>query len=148
MPDTEPKINASDWILSISTDGGVTYKPVACLTDNDFSSEIPEIDVSSKCGPAFLPGVKLKQPITASGWTIDQGLNPSKVSADELYDLHVNQTVVGLMIGPADLTTGVTYYTGDGFITNWKETGSYGDAVKFDITATISEPPMTPHREY
>lgn len=142
-----PYIGSRDWILAQSDDGN-TFIPVACLTTNDLDSKTPPIDVSSKCGNVFLAGVKNDQKITASGFTIDQYGQPSKASAAKLYALHTAGTNSYWRVGPAAPVTGDNYYTGQGVVTDWKETAKDGEANTFDITIQVSAPPMTPHNAY
>ena len=138
----ETKIKARDWILSISEDGGTTYKPLACLTSMELASTNSPIDVNSQCGNEMLPGDIFDQSISAEGFSIIQTGTPGKVSALKLYDLHTDKTSVKAKIARASEVAGDPSYTGDVFVSEYNETGTDGEAVTFTVTLTVAAPPL------
>ena len=137
------KISSRDWLLFISVDSGVTYKPAACLTSNDFQSTLNVIDTSSKCGNEMNPGVKFDQKITLEGWTATETGAPTEYSTSGLYDLHTAKTVINWKIGKALPVTGDYYFTGDGFISDLTETAKDQSDNNFKGTITVKTPPAT-----
>lgn len=71
-------INGRDMVVEKSTDGGTTWTPLACTTEDSFSSEIGEIDVTDKCSNGFktlLEGGIKSMTISMSGYAKpDHGL--------------------------------------------------------------------------
>lgn len=136
-----PKINSRDWLLFVSTDNGVTYLPVACLTTQDLQSTLNTVDTTSKCGNEWQPGVKIEQKISFEGWTTVSTGTPVEYSLSALYDLHTARTVFLWKIGKALPVTGDYYFTGDGYISELTETAKDQDYNNFKGTLTVKTPP-------
>lgn len=138
----EAKIKARDWIVYVSEDAGTTYKPVACLKSNEFSSSNSPIDANSKCGNEMLAGDIFEQSISVEGFAITETGTPTKVSASKLYDLQIDKTIFKCKIAKATPVSGDITYTGDVFISDWNESSDDGDLNNFTATFTVATPPM------
>lgn len=139
----EQKISARDWLVFISEDSGVSYKPVACLTSNEFTSSNSPIDVTSKCGDEMVPGVKFEQSISMEGFTITESGTPTKASTSKLYDLHVDKTEFLVRIAKANPTGQDNKYEGTVFINEWSESAPDAEYNTFSCTMTVKNPPLT-----
>lgn len=139
----EAKIKAKDWVVYVSEDAGTTYKPVACLTSNEFSSSNSPIEANSKCGNEMLPGDIIEQSIDVEGFAITETGTPTKVSASKLYDLMIDKTVFTCKIAKASPVAGDITYTGTVFVSDWNESSDDGDLNNFTATFTVATPPMT-----
>lgn len=139
----ESKISARDIIVLLDVNDDGTFKQVACLTTNDLDTVRDPIDATSKCGDEMQPGDSIKQTITGSGFAIDQTGTPSKESYNQLYTLLVNGTIVPAQFGRAVNASGDVYYEGDVTISALKITAADKDDVKFDVSFTVTTPPLT-----
>ena len=135
-------INGTDWLVSIDPTGGSTFKPVACLTSNKFSTSLTDIDVSSKCGNQWIPGSKFEDTIEGEGFAIDQTGTPSKESYNQLHVLYTNKTKFSARFGKANPVTGDSYYEGEVFITKMDIDAPWNEAVTFNITFRVTLPPL------
>ena len=68
----ETKVSGRDYILLADIDGDATFKPVACLTSNSFTSTNDTIDATSKCGDQFQAGPAFNQSFKGEGFAIDE----------------------------------------------------------------------------
>lgn len=142
---SETKINATDWLVSIDPAGDNNWKVVACLTTNDLNSDNSAIDVSSKCGPEWIPGSKFEQTIEGEGFAIDQTGTPSKESYNQLYELFAAKTVFPIRFGKASPGADETYYettTGGATIETCNINAPYNEGLTFNVTFRITQPPM------
>lgn len=135
-------INGTDWLVSIDPSGGSTFKPVACLTTNKFSSSFTDIDVSSKCGNQWIPGSKYEDTIDGEGFAIDQTGTPSKESYNQLYALYANKTKFTARFGKASPISGDTYYEGEVFLTKFELDAPWNEATTFNVTFRVVFPPL------
>ena len=76
----ETKVSARDYILLADIDGNGTFKPVACLTTNSFTSTNDTIDATSKCGNEYSPAPSFSQSFDCEGFAIDETGSPAKDS--------------------------------------------------------------------
>lgn len=139
----ETKISARDIVVSLDIDNNASFKVVACLTTNDLDTQRPPIDATSKCGDEMQAGDSITQKITGSGFAINEDGTPSKESYASLYTLLVNGTTVAAQFGPANPTTGDTFYEGDIIVNSLKLTAADKDDFKFDFEFTVTAPPLT-----
>lgn len=142
----ETKVSARDYILLADLAGGTTFKPVACLTSNSFTSTVNTIDATSKCGDQFQPGPSYTQSFQAEGFAIDETGTPAKDSYQQLYTAHQNGTVFTIKMGKASPAAGDVYYGGTStslvWISNFDVNADDKDDVKFSATFVVYAPPI------
>ena len=138
----ETKVSARDYILLADLAGGTTFKPVACLTTNSFTSTVNTIDATSKCGDQFQAGPSFTQSFKGDGFAIDETGTPSKDSYQQLYAAHAARTVFAMNMGKATPTSGDIVYSGTVFISNFEVNAADKDDVKFTATFVVSVPPI------
>jgi hypothetical protein len=141
MPET--KVSARDYILLADIDGNATYKPVACLTSNSFTSTLNTIDATSKCGDQFQPGPSFTQSFTCEGFAIDETGSPAKDSYQQLYTAHSTGAVFGMKMGKATPASGDITYSGQVWISTFDVNADDKDDVKFSATFVVYAPPVT-----
>ena len=95
----ETKVSGRDYILLADIDGDATFKPVACLTTNSFTSTNDTIDATSKCGNSYTPSPVFSQSFDCEGFAIDETGTPSKDSYQQLYAAHAAETGDKLILG-------------------------------------------------
>jgi len=139
----ETKVSARDYILLADIDGDATFKPVACLTSNSFTSTVNTIDATSKCGDQFQPGPAFTQSFKAEGFAIDETGTPAKDSYQQLYAAHAARTVFSMKMGKAVPTAGDITYSGQVWISNFDVNSDDKDDVKFSATFVVYAPPVT-----
>ena len=139
----ETKVSARDYILLADIDGDATFKPVACLTSNSFTSTVNTIDATSKCGDQFQPGPAFTQSFKAEGFAIDETGTPAKDSYQQLYAAHAARTVFAMKMGKAVPTAGDITYSGQVWISNFDVNSDDKDDVKFSATFVVYAPPVT-----
>lgn len=140
----EAKIKDRDWILSVSEDGGTTYKPVACLISKELSTSRAPIDANSNCGNEMLVGDIIEQSISAEGHSITETGTPAKVSATKLYELLTENNIIDARLRRAVPVSGTDVkYEGKMIVSELTQNGSDGDTVKFNVTLTAALPPLT-----
>ncbi len=113
----------SDYVLAIDPDGstnGLNYRLIVCLTSNSFDRTSNQIDASSKCGPATIPGAQtISVPFEFQDiLDTDNG----EISEDVLHPLWQNRTIVGWKFGKITPGEGDVTYTGLGYITQLNTT--------------------------
>jgi len=139
----ETKVSGRDYILLADIDGDSTFKPVACLTSNSFTSTNDTIDATSKCGNSFTPAPSFSQSFTGEGFAIDETGTPSKDSYQQLYTAHAAKTQFAMKMGKATPTSGDITYSGTVFISNFTVNAADKDDVKFTATFVVTTPPLT-----
>jgi hypothetical protein len=139
----ETKVSARDYILLADIDNDGTFKPVACLTSNTFTSSNNVIDATSKCGDQFQPGPAFTQSFKGDGFAIDETGTPSKDSYQQLYTAHAAKTVFAMKMGKAVPTSGDIVYSGTVFVSAFDINAADKDDVKFTATFTVALPPLT-----
>ena len=139
----ETKVSARDYILLADLAGGTTFKPVACLTTNSFTSTVNTIDATSKCGDQFQAGPAYNQSFKAEGFAIDETGTPSKDSYQQLYAAHAAKTQFAMKMGKASPAAGDITYSGTVFISDFGVTADDADDVKFTATFVVTTPPLT-----
>lgn len=139
----ETKVSARDYILLADIDGDGTFKPVACLTSNTFTSSNNVIDATSKCGDQFQPGPAFTQSFKGDGFAIDETGTPSKDSYQQLYAAHAAKTVFAMKMGKAVPAAGDIVYSGQVFVSAFDINAADKDDVKFTATFTVALPPLT-----
>ena len=139
----ETKVSGRDYILLADIDGDSTFKPVACLTSNSFTSTNDTIDATSKCGNSFTPAPSFSQSFSGEGFAIDETGTPSKDSYQQLYAAHAARTVFAMKMGKATPTSGDIVYSGTVFISNFEVNAADKDDVKFTATFVVTTPPLT-----
>lgn len=139
----ETKVSGRDYILLADIDGDSTFKPVACLTSNSFTSTNDTIDATSKCGNSFAPAPSFSQSFTGEGFAIDETGTPSKDSYQQLYAAHAAKTQFNMKMGKASPASGDITYSGQVFISNFTVNAADKDDVKFTATFVVTTPPLT-----
>lgn len=139
----ETKVSGRDYILLADIDGDSTYKPVACLTSNSFTSTNDTIDATSKCGNSFTPAPSFSQSFSGEGFAIDETGTPSKDSYQQLYAAHAAKTSFNMKMGKATPAAGDITYSGQVFISNFTVNAADKDDVKFTATFVVTTPPLT-----
>ena len=139
----ETKVSGRDYILLADIDGDATFKPVACLTTNSFTSTNDTIDATSKCGNSYTPSPIFSQSFDCEGFAIDETGSPAKDSYQQLYTAHKDRTVFAMKMGKASPTTGDITYSGQVFISEFTVTADDADDVKFTATFVVTTPPLT-----
>ena len=142
----ETKVSGRDYILLADIDGDATFKPVACLTTNSFTSTNDTIDATSKCGNSYTPSPVFTQSFECEGFAIDETGSPSKDSYQQLYTAHAAKTIFTIKMGKATPTSGDVYYgglsTSTVFISDFGVQADDGDDVKFTATFVVCVPPI------
>lgn len=139
----ETKVSGRDYILLADIDGDSTFKPVACLTSNSFTSTNDTIDATSKCGNSFTPAPSFSQSFSGEGFAIDETGTPSKDSYQQLYAAHAAKTSFNMKMGKASPASGDITYSGQVFISNFTVNAADKDDVKFTATFVVTTPPLT-----
>jgi len=139
----ETKVSGRDYILLADIDGDSTYKPVACLTTNSFTSTNDTIDATSKCGNSYTPSPVFTQSFECEGFAIDETGTPSKDSYQQLYAAHYAKTSFNMKMGKATPTSGDIVYSGQVFISDFGVQADDADDVKFTATFVVTTPPLT-----
>ncbi len=109
-----------DYVLAIDPLAGENYQLIVCLTSNGLERTSNEIDASSKCGPATIPGAQtIKVPFEFQDVII---YNAGEVSEADLHPLWQAKTLITWKFGrlvpePDDIT-----YYGEGYITQLNTT--------------------------
>lgn len=129
-------IQAIDVPLMISTDNGVTYKDLFCLTGYDVASDTTNTDINTFCGVGIgLGPVKTTYKGTAAvdisvngGWNLQDILNWQfgrvLVNARSEY--------------PGSGSAGADFYTeGQAYVTASDIKITVGDVVQFDFTFSV-----------
>ena len=136
-------ISARDYIVTADIDGNATFKPVACLTSNSFTSKNNTIDATSKCGNLIQAGPSFDQSFKVEGFAIDETGTPSNDSYSQLYSAHVAKTAFNVKMGKATPTTGDVVYSAQIIITDWDLKADDKDNAKFSATFTVTVAPAT-----
>lgn len=139
----ETKVSGRDYILLADIDGNGTFKPVACLTTNSFTSTNDTIDATSKCGNEYSPAPSFSQSFDCEGFAIDETGTPAKDSYQQLYAAHAAKTSFNMKMGKASPTAGDITYSGQVFISDFGVTADDKDDVKFTATFVVTTPPLT-----
>lgn len=139
----ETKVSGRDYILLADIDGDATFKPVACLTTNSFTSTNDTIDATSKCGNSYTPSPVFSQSFDCEGFAIDETGTPSKDSYQQLYAAHAAKTQFAMKMGKASPAAGDITYSGTVFISDFGVTADDADDVKFTATFVVTTPPLT-----
>lgn len=140
------KLNGNDYIVFIDTETvvtapkGLVYKPLMCMTSNGVNLATDSIDTSDKCSGDFadpLPGTTTAT-ITGSGNAIDETLEPSAVSFQELFDLASTKAVFWVKIANKVGNTDTPIIReGVAFISDYTETQDTNTPFTFDVTFAI-----------
>ena len=141
MPET--KVSGRDYILLADIDKNGTFKPVACLTTNSFTSTNDTIDATSKCGNEYSPAPSFSQSFECEGFAIDETGTPAKDSYQQLYAAHAGRTEFPMKMGRAVPVAGDITYSGTVFISDFGVTADDKDDVKFTATFVVTVPPLT-----
>ena len=139
----ETKVSGRDYILLADIDGDATFKPVACLTTNSFTSTNDTIDATSKCGNSYTPSPVFTQSFECEGFAIDETGTPAKDSYQQLYAAHAAKTTFAIKMGKAVPASGDITYSGLVFISNFGVNAADKDDVKFTATFVVTAPPLT-----
>jgi len=139
----ETKVSGRDYILLADIDGDATFKAVACLTTNSFTSTNDTIDATSKCGNSYTPSPVFTQSFECEGFAIDETGTPSKDSYQQLYAAHFAKTSFNMKMGKATPTAGDIVYSGQVFISDFAVQADDADDVKFTATFVVTTPPLT-----
>lgn len=123
------KISANDIALQISTDGGVTYPYLVCLTSFNFSRQTNIIDAASFCGPDTLPGAQTNT-LTFEGQIMEDPVS-GQISTDDLTDLQMTKQTINWKLGKLVPLIGDETEFGTAFVSEITKTGSVDTVVTF-----------------
>lgn len=140
---SETKVSARDYLLLADIDGDSTFKPVACITSNSFTSKAGTIDATSKCGDEFQQGPNFDQTFKVEGFAIDETGTPSKDSYQQLYAAHAAKTAFNIKMGKVTPTSGDITYAAKVFISDFDVKADDKELVKFSATLVVTLPPAT-----
>jgi len=137
-------LQGQDWVLMIDLAGGSLYDNVVCLKSIKFNSESGEIDGSSFCGPAVLPGLANESIDYEAFCSYDAG--SGKVSNADIYETKQAKTKVSWKITRAVPVTGDPVKSGLGYIISHNEDYSLNAVTGFtgkikvdgDVTQVIT----------
>lgn len=137
------KLNGNDYIVFIDTTtpitdaAGVAYRPVMCISSAGISGSRAVIEVSDKCNDGFadaLPG-NATNTITGTGNAIDETLEPSADSFEELLNLYQDGTQFWMKIANKSGSTATPVIReAIGFLTDYSETADTDTPYTFDFT--------------
>jgi hypothetical protein len=138
------KLNSNDYIVFIDTTtpitapSGTQYRPVMCISSSGISGSRSVIEVNDKCNDGFaLPG-NATNTLTGSGNAIDETLEPSADSFEELLNLYQDGTVHWVKIANKSGNSATAVIReGVGFITDYSETQDTDTPYTFDFTYRI-----------
>lgn len=140
------KLNGNDYIVFIDTTtpitaaAGAAYRPVMCISSAGISGSRAVIEVSDKCNDGFadaLPG-NATNTLTGTGNAIDESLEPSADSFEELLNLYQDAEQFWIKIANKAPGTGTAVIReGIGFFTDYSETADTDTPYTFDFTARI-----------
>lgn len=136
-------VSGRDYIMLSDIDGDSTFKPIACLTSNSFTSKNNTIDATSKCGNLIQAGPSFDQSFKVEGFAIDESGSPSKDSYRQLYTAHAAGTAFNVKMGKATPTTGDVVYSAQIIISDWDLKADDKDDAKFSATFTVTVAPAT-----
>lgn len=139
----ESKIHGRDDILLVSTDGGSTYLPVACLTDNSLDNTRAAIDANTKCGNSKEPGDIISQSVNVTGETVNSVGTAVKASTSQLYAIFTAGTKALWKYGKSSPATGDPIYGFTGVISKMTISDKDGELQTFTGTIDITNPPAT-----
>lgn len=139
----ESKVSARDYLLLADIDNDGTFKPVACITSNSFTSKGGTIDATSKCGDAFQQGPNFDQSFKVEGFAIDETGTPAKDSYQQLYAAHAAKTAFNMKMGKVAPASGDITYAANIFISDFDVKADDKDLVKFSATFVVTAPPAT-----
>lgn len=128
--------SGNDYVLALDPAAGTNYTLLVCLLSNALERTSAEIDASSKCGPATLPGTQtIKIPFelqnmldTANG----------EISEYNLHSLWENRTVVTWKFGKLIPAAGDETYTGSGYITQLNTTSAKDGVVTTSVVLSVT----------
>lgn len=124
-------IRGFEGSISISTDGGTTYKPIAAIKDSTLTISQEELEASSFDSNGwmeYIPGLK--------EWELEtEGLYVAEdASQESLYQALVDGETVKVRLYPKE-GAGNKGYEGLAFITSWEVNNAVDDVVT--VTATF-----------
>ena len=127
-------------VLTLAIYDSAAYKPIACITSNDISSDAEIIETKTKCAPGVVGKEygAVNKVVSVDGEYIDTtsaGGETTKASHDLLEELQAAKTkvVVRVSTGLAD----VPYYYGTAIISSLALTGPAGEISTFTGTLDI-----------
>lgn len=143
-------LDGNDYIVFIDTvtdpsqtvNTSTNYRPVICMQTNGIGGTTDTIDVSDKCGNGYadpIPGGSSWE-ITGTGNAVDEAMNPSKASYQELFTLWKNKEAFWMKIANKPDGNGTPIIReGVGMITSFTETADTDNPYTFDFTFTGKE---------
>ena len=140
---SESKVSARDYLLLADIGGTSTFKPIACITTNSFTSKGGTIDATSKCGNEFQQGPTFDQSFKVEGFAIDETGAPSKDSYQQLYAAHIAKTDFAIKMGKVTPVAGDITYSATVFISDFDVKADDKELVKFSATLVVTLPPAT-----
>jgi hypothetical protein len=139
----ESKVHARTVLLTISTDGGTTYLPAACLTENSLETTRAALDANTECGNAMEPGDIIKQTVSIAGETVNSVGTAVKASVSQLYGYMTAGTILMFKYGHATPVTGDPVYAFSGVVSKMNIVDKDGELETFTATIEITNPPAT-----
>lgn len=131
---TTRAVIGGDYVIAIDPLASTNYHLVVCLTSNSLERTSNEIDASSKCGPATLPGAQtIKVPFEFQDVL---NLLTGEISEADLHPLWANKTRISWKFGRFTPVADDITYTGFGYITQLNTVAANNAVVT--TTATIS----------
>lgn len=137
------KLNGNDYIVFIDTTtpvteaAGAAYRPVGCIQTSGVSGSRNVIEVSDKCNDGFADAIagNATNTITATGNAIDETLEPSMDSFEELMNLYQDgQTFWMKIANKSGNTATAVIREAVGFITDYSENQDTDTPYTFDFT--------------
>lgn len=117
--------------ISMSVDGVV----VGCANSGEFSTDVSMVEAACRESGAFYDAVpdKFEAELSIDGFVIyDTPVDATAMRAYDLAALHMNKTLVDWTFGI--VTSGQKSWAGQGYITNYTETGEQEGTATYSVT--------------
>lgn len=127
------QVQAKDTFIYVSTDAGVTFKKVICLTDAGVSAAKTTTDTDTRCGVLTATG---NSTYTFTGTSVvDDTPDVDELSHNEMWALMLADTSF-MIVFQNEL--GTIFLGGSGKLTDMSDTATQGQFVTFQFTVKIS----------
>ena len=129
----EHKVEGSNMLLFIDSDGGTDYDIVVCLTSVSKADSVTVVDASSACGPDKSPGT-VELSYAFEGQHL-QDPESGQISGTDLRILLRGEQTIGWKIAPETPVEGDEIESGTGFLSELSSTYAFDSVGTF--TGTI-----------
>jgi len=119
----EHKVQGSNMLLFIDSNGGTDYDLVVCLTSVSKADSVSVVDASSACGPDKSPGM-LELSYSFEGQHL-QDPDGGSISGTDLRFLLRSEQTIGWMIAPEAPVTGDEIESGTGFLSELRNGNNF-----------------------